>query len=458
MTENGIDMKHEEKFHDRELGPCWVARGNETKTANNLLGERISEKLFVPGKEKILLREVLSLIDNAKDKICLASFLISDRELVDALLKATQRGIDIYLLTASEAKLESEPAEDNEFEKKTVEEHKILLDKLAGKVLVRTAHHLHTKFVITDPNGEHPQGFILTSNLTTEALTRNQEIGVKISGNEVKDLFQQFCTGFWNESERELLETGKLSVVSETMKGYVPESFTSSRICCTTSKMNTIQESIVKLINDSQGELWACAFGFQQENKVMEALVAASKKGRKVTTLARPRPHIGSRDALLSIVQQGGNVYGLDWLHAKCVVASVNGKYAAVVMTANIEDRGMDKGFETGIMLDEKEAEKLKVLMEYWTMQAQYHLVNKIRRGDVNGKVKLWERDKLIEKLVEPEYERNMGTMQAKVGKDIATARPKSFPLPPDNTKLYHVHRYIWKALPAQQKASLQGN
>jgi cardiolipin synthase len=452
VTEKGIEMKHEEKFHDMELGPCWVAIEPKTKAMNNSLRERISEKLFVPGKEKLLLKEVISLIDNSKEQICLASFLISDMELVDALLKAAGRGIDIYLLTASEAKLASEPAEDNEFEKKTVEEHKKLLDRLAGKVLVRTAHHLHTKFVIVDPNSNYPHGFILTSNLTTEALIRNPEIGVKISGNEVKDLFHQFCTGFWNESERELLETGKLSVVGETMRSYVPESFTSSQICYTTSKLSTIQERIIKLINDSQGEIWACAFGFQQDNKIMKALADAANRGRKVTILARPRPHTRSRDALLDVVRYGGNVYGLEWLHAKCVVASVKGSYKAVVMTANIEDKGMNTGFETGIILDEKEAEKLKGLMEHWITRAQYNLVGKVRRRDIQGKVKLWEGDKLVEKSVEPVYERNMGTLQAKKGKDVATAKPKSFPLPSDSTKLYHIHRYTWTALPAQQK------
>jgi cardiolipin synthase len=130
----------------------------------------------------------------------------------------------------------------------------------------------------------------------------------------------------------------------------------------------------------------------------------------------------------------------------------VNGKYTAVVMTANIEDRGMENGFETGILLDGKEAENLKSLMEYWIIQAQYSLVDKIKRGDVQGKVKLWDGDKLIEKSIEPLFERNMGSLQAKKGKDIATAKPKSFPLPPDNTMLYHVHRYTWTALPAQEK------
>jgi cardiolipin synthase len=218
--------------------------------------------------------------------------------------------------------------------------------------------------------------------------------------------------------------------------------------------MKTIQEYIIKLINDSQGDIWACAFGFQLDNKVMKELITVSKQGRKVTVLARPRPHINSRDALIGVVQNGGKVYGLEWLHAKCIVALVKGKYVAVVMTANIEDRGMDNGFETGILLDGNDAENLKKLMEYWTTQAQYSLVDKVRRGDVQGNVLLWDGSKLMEKSVEPLYERNMGSLQAKKGKDIKTVKPKSFPLPPDNTKLYHAHRYTWTALPAQQKAS----
>ena len=458
MANDGIEMKHEDKFYDRVLGPGWIYKQSETENRNSLLGEKISEKLFIPGKEKLLVQELKSLIDQAKNQICLASFLISDMGIVDALLKASDRGVDIYLLTASEAKLASEPAEDNEFEKKTMEEHKVLLNRLVGKVLVRTAQHLHTKFIIIDPKGEKPLGFILTSNLTTEALIRNPEIGVRISGNDVKDLFQQFSTGFWNESERELLEAGKLSVVSDNMKGFVPESFASTRICYTTNKMKTIQENIVKLIKDSQGEIWVSAFGFQQDNKVMEALVSAAKNGRKLTVLARPRPHVRSRDALLDIVQHGGKVYGLEWLHAKCIITSVNGKYAAIVMTANIEDRGMETGFETGIILDSDEAENLKMLMESWVQLSQYSLFNKIKVGDVEGRVMLWDGEKLVEKSIEPVYEKNLGTLQAKKGKNIETVKPKNFPLPQDSTKLYHVHRYLWKALPAQEKAPVQNN
>src|SRR5262245_33788150 len=80
-----------------------------------------------------------------------------------ALIEAAKRGVRVYLLVATEARLDKEIRSDDSFGIKTVEEHKRLLDRLAGWVYVRSAEHFHAKFVVADPKSR-PHGVLLTAN------------------------------------------------------------------------------------------------------------------------------------------------------------------------------------------------------------------------------------------------------------------------------------------------------
>ena len=163
---------------DTLLPSAWVSKRAEEK-----LGVEACGGVLVSGRNRLLAQEVISMIDAAKDKVVLVSFLFADRDIEDALLRAFGRGVRVYVLIASEARLGREEP-DGEFDKRVLDEHKSMLNRLAGYVLFRSAAHFHAKAVVIDP--EHsPQGVLLTCNLTKEALERNEEMAVKLTASEV---------------------------------------------------------------------------------------------------------------------------------------------------------------------------------------------------------------------------------------------------------------------------------
>ena len=72
--------------------------------------------------------------DQAKEMICFSTFLIQESWVTDALLKAADRGVNVYLLTAREEELNKLDEDMREFEKQIIPEHKKLLDSMAGKI------------------------------------------------------------------------------------------------------------------------------------------------------------------------------------------------------------------------------------------------------------------------------------------------------------------------------------
>ena len=141
---------------------------------------QMNSNIFHIEKNRIFVSELIKAIANAKKIVCVCTFLLNDTELVDALLKAAQRGVRVYMFVASEAKLLREIKQDQDFDKKTLAEHKDLLQKIAGKLWVGTSDSFHAKFILVDPNLEDAKGFLSTANFTKEALTDRIEIGVKL--------------------------------------------------------------------------------------------------------------------------------------------------------------------------------------------------------------------------------------------------------------------------------------
>lgn len=171
----------------------------------NLISD--NNRLIPSNPDGYLRRRLIESIDSAKDMICASSFLLADREIIDAFLRASSRGRRVYLLTASEIQLLNEPRIDNEFDQDRLQDHLRMMQELAGRVLVRTGENFHSKFLLVDPHDD-ARGFLLTANLTFEALTRNVELSIELNSTEVRDLYRQFLIGFWQESSNELLHQG----------------------------------------------------------------------------------------------------------------------------------------------------------------------------------------------------------------------------------------------------------
>ena len=99
---------------DTLLPSAWVSKRAEEK-----LGVEACGGVLVSGRNRLLAQEVISMIDAAKDKVVLVSFLFADRDIEDALLRAFGRGVRVYVLIASEARLGREEP-DGEFDKRVL--------------------------------------------------------------------------------------------------------------------------------------------------------------------------------------------------------------------------------------------------------------------------------------------------------------------------------------------------
>ena len=151
-------------------------------------------------------KRIVKLLATAKRMAVVSSFLLADREIEDAILEAARRGVRVYALLASEARLDREPG-DGEFERRVLAEHQDMLRRLGGYVLIRSAPHFHAKLVLVDPHAS-PAGLLLTANLTREALERNEELAVELTPQDVAEAAEVVRWALWENAEHELVEPG----------------------------------------------------------------------------------------------------------------------------------------------------------------------------------------------------------------------------------------------------------
>ncbi|MEM7657997.1 MAG: phospholipase D-like domain-containing protein [Bacteroidota bacterium] len=119
-------------------------------------------QLWETGPEKWVQSQLIDLIQQAQQMICVQSFIMDDNPVVEALTEAANRGIAIFV-TGATVKL-NPPEEEPEFRRESYQ--RLLESKFKGRMLFRAADHFHAKFVLIDPTTQ-PQGVLLTANLTS---------------------------------------------------------------------------------------------------------------------------------------------------------------------------------------------------------------------------------------------------------------------------------------------------
>lgn len=434
---------HGQKTVDRSgeiLPPIWIHSAKSHQTKQMVTGTGGS-RLHVIDQAGETRAKVVSLVDGAKNVVCACSFLIADEAVVKAMLGASERGVRVYLLTASENQLLKEPKTDSEFDAERLQEHISTLKSMAGRVLVRSGEHFHSKFVLADPNEKDAKGILLTANLTSEALTRNVELAVELNAIEIRGLFKQFLIGFWKESSNELLDKGGLSKVGKWVGPY-PEGL--NELPCTTSGTQTLKSAADTLVESARGEIAVSSFGFDATHETVQRLIAAAKSGKKVSVFARPRPNKSTMEALIALKGAGAVVRGHRWLHAKFLVADTSGGLTGLVMTANLEKRGLDEGFESGVMLDSRDAETLWAYSAEWDDTFPQELLVGSRIGDVKGEVTLWVKDEPRQVSVKEKGVLGLGEFGVKTVEEAEKFTPDFGKVSERGNEIYHQQTFTW--------------
>ncbi|MBL8622273.1 MAG: phosphatidylserine/phosphatidylglycerophosphate/cardiolipin synthase family protein [Myxococcales bacterium] len=347
------------------------------------------EHLLASGDDGRVVERLVAAIDAAKRVVVAGAFLFSASAIERALLAASQRGVRVYLLVASEHRLLGEPRADSEFDQRMFEEHKRMLDRLAGWVYVRTAEDWHAKAVLID-DGEAGAGFLLTANLTTEALTRNEELLVVLDADERAQLREIVRWVLWGAAQHEVLVPGKLESVAALPGLSVPSPRGS--LVATLRERGSLHEAMLEVVASARREIIVSSFGWDAAHPVVQALCEQARTGCRVTVLARERG--ASVPALLELRRAGAQVLMFRWLHAKAIWTD-GGR--GVVASANIEPQGLDRGIEIGVVLDGTRAQELRDVLRGWAARATRELRADATLGDVAGKAWLWRGERIVE-------------------------------------------------------------
>jgi cardiolipin synthase len=354
--------------------------------------------IAIGGRDDRFRTLLINAIKEAQQTIMLCSFILSDERIIEELLNAAKRHVRCYLMFSTEAQLAKEYREDmTEFDQQTLEVHKNMLDRLVGKALARTNEHLHAKFLLIDYGTPHQKGFISTANFTYEALTRNQEIGIILTNEEIEEVFDFFRFGFWTESNQELVRLRSWDSVKQekinpiTQKVHIKE---------TTSQVQDIKAEVLDTINKARIQLLVASYGFDEDHEVVNALVQKARTN-EITILTRPREK--NIPTIEKLFEAGATILGYDFLHAKFVLAPRD--LLGIIMTANMERRGLDSGYEIGKLLNDKDNKELQEIIAEWIKHAP---LTWEKGGDVQnqrvGKIKVPNGRELIEREIIPEY------------------------------------------------------
>lgn len=390
---------------------------------------------------------IISLLNHAQNDIVICSFLLAHKNIEDAIFQASERGVRVYLMMACEQRLEK--TSDDEFGQKCEEQHRQMLKRLAGKVLIRSAPHYHAKAVLIDALGENnhnAKGVLLTANITHEALERNEELAVTLPRQAIDELVQFFRWGFFSEAQHQMLNNSKFESIAKKDIEYPRNS---KVMCFTSSQENSILDNALKMIEHARQEIIVSSFGFDENHLFIQRLCEKAKQGILVKVLTRIRP--SNMSALMQLQQAGASIYGFKWLHAKAIW--VDGQ-SAMVMSANLQQHGLDEGFEIGIRLDGQTIQSLKSCLDYFMGVAQHHLVQNLPVGNCLGELKLWENNQFIDLNIQPERKENLPDETADCTSDLSKniSLPKSdWRKNPVQTMIYQ-YQVIAPTLPSNTK------
>lgn len=392
------------------LPPTWTSKKREPADQREL-----GTEVHTSGESGKLTEHVTTLLASAKRIAVVSSFLLADSEVEAAILDAARRDVRVYVMLASEARLDGEPG-DGEFQQRVLAEHKDMLSRLGGWVLIRSAPPFHAKLVLVDPEAS-PAGLLLTANLTREALGRNEELAVVLSPEEVKEAAALVRWAMWEGARHELVDPGNFRAVKPL--GAVDHPAPMPHVLATTSSATQLREEAIDLIDSASRELVVASFGWSADHPVVERLCERAREGLPLTVLARVRE--SAMPALVALAEAGARVLGFKWLHAKALWAD-SGR--ALVMSANLEKHGLDDGFELGLRLKGERTEELRMRLERWSRQAAWELRPAPALGEVAGAVRIWHKGKLIDRSVKPRIRVDLGEVMAASALDLKAPAP----------------------------------
>ena len=354
-------IEHQEILHNTtKLENLWYYR--DEVDFEKQLKEFYEPGIWFSGKRRVFETHIAKTIRTAKDSIVLCSFLLETTKVTEAIIKAVENSVRVYIITASENQLDKIYDLENELEDERIVEHKNLLKILRKKCLIRTAPHFHAKYVLIDPKLETRSGFLSSANFTQHAFSNNVEIGQILDPNQICDLYNLFCYNFWYKSEHEYLVEKTLRSVKQTPKNF----FNIPKLSCIFSPgMNIDFEDILKdSIKSSKGDIYISTYSIDSKNSIYSLLLEELKKNRRIVIYIRPRKN--DLEPLNKLHNAGAEIFGHSLMHFKCLLIDNDKDCRGLIFTGNITEESLSKSHDVGIFLKPTQHRIILEIIKKW--------------------------------------------------------------------------------------------
>lgn len=312
-----------------------------------------------------LKNEILKIISEAKTVLKICSFIITDKEIFNAILtKAKETPIAIFLLTQLDpAKLENSLSlvdfiTEEELKENPSRTHLKFIKQLYDNgIHVRASLSAHSKFIVCD----RKKGFIMSANFTTPSLTFNTESGTyldEISSIELDRLFDViFLQGTTYKQFVGTRKKGKMLVVQSEViinSDLLPHPSKSNLRFTCESYSNNLMNEIVSVINTAKEYIYLSTYsavGLKDLSVLINAIKNAIARDVNISIFCRGMNYRNDHlQGISELHEIGCNVYADVFNHSKGVINENEG----LIFTANIDgNHGLTNGFEIGYILNE---------------------------------------------------------------------------------------------------------
>jgi len=414
--------------------------------------ETTGSKVMTSGTSGGLRTQITQLITQAKQHVCVCSFLLADAILEEALIAATERGVRVYLLTSAEMKLKTSEGEDWERDDEIRELHKKMLERLSGKVYLRSSGHFHAKYIVADG----VDGIMTTCNFTTKALIENPELGVRLNSTESKQVWKLFQYQFWEGSEKEMLRKGTLDGVQPQGRFLDHEPKHPVRCSFSSGQPSLLLKECLDMIQNAKKSITVTSYGWGNKD-ITKAISERVTSGVNVAIIGRNHRGGGQTSHLQQFSEMGCEVYGLPLIHAKSVLVDAGTPNArAMVMSANIDAMSMGASHELGICLEGKDVEQLSNILNNW-LSVALTMVPKEMLSSVEGDLSVFnEKDGWSNLVVENETISTYDAVKAPSAELASKAKPTLTEKPNIHSRV-HEHRWTVEVPRLEKGAKEEG-
>ena len=374
------------------------------------------------GTDGVLLSKMIEAIDKAKEFICLQSFLIQDTELIDSLLRATERKVKVFVLSSAEARLKDRIEEETDFIKENY--IKLLENKLKNHFIHRTAENFHAKYLLIDPK-THPKGFICTNNFTMNGFVKNPELAVELDKTQCEELFKIFVYHFWEHATDEQTATKEFNKIKPATKFSLPK-LDSILLTSPNDQYNTLNNALFNAVTKAKKSISFSTFLLDNNEGILNAIIVRAKQGFEVKLFCRP----GERqfnEQLKTLLEAGVQIYFHPLLHAKSILID---KKEGYIFTSNLVEKGLKTGLEVGLKLSDNQTNDLLQIHENWEQDFPYRAIKSTSVNNLKA-VTVFRDGKLTKTILNDDFKEQKQSI--KKVEDLFTFFSKEFEIK-DNT------------------------